>query len=128
MKVMRKMFIGLLIILIIGVILFYTLDIKTIIMKNIYPKKYENFVEEYSKKYEVDPFIIYSIIKIESNFNEKARSKANAKGLMQLIDTTAIELYIKLGKGNIDLEQLYEPSISIELGTYYFSTILDKYR
>ena len=44
------------------------------IMKNMYSRKYENIVEIYSQKYQVDPNLIFAIIKAESNFNSSAVS------------------------------------------------------
>ena len=52
------------------------------ILKGIYPKKYEDYVEKYSKEYNVDPLIVFSIIKAESNFKKDAKSSSGAKGLM----------------------------------------------
>ena len=112
------------ILLILIVLLFNIFDIKSYIMKKIYPKKYEQYVYKYSKQYNVDELLIYSIIKAESNFNENAKSTANAIGLMQLMENTAIELTNEI---NSTSTNLYEPEINIQLGIYYFSTLLEKY-
>lgn len=50
-------------------------------MKRIY-----SAVDKYSKEYNIDPKLILSIIKTESNFNPNAKSSAGAMGLMQLMD------------------------------------------
>ena len=63
-----------------------------IILKQIYPKKYSEYVEKYSAEYNIDPLLIYSVIKAESNFKEDVVSNSNAKGLMQLMDSTADEV------------------------------------
>ena len=96
-------------------------------MKKMYPKKYEQYVTKYAKQYNVDELLIYSIIKIESNFNEKANSSANAIGLMQLMQNTATELSNEINDRDISNNELYEAEINIELGTYYFSCLLEKY-
>lgn len=111
-------------VLIIYILLFQIFDIKSFILKKIYPKKYEQYVSEYSKQYNVDELLIYSIIKAESNFDENAKSTANAIGLMQLMDKTATELSNEINNTNTNL---YEPEINIQLGTYYFSILLEKY-
>ena len=82
----------LIIIIAIIFILFYVVRIQDIIMERIYPKKYEEYVEKYSKENNLDPLLVYAIIKAESNFNEKAISSTKAKGLMQLMDETAREI------------------------------------
>ena len=48
-------------------------------MKKIYNQKYGEYVIKYADQFEVDSLLIFSIIKVESNFNEKAKSTSNAK-------------------------------------------------
>jgi soluble lytic murein transglycosylase-like protein len=50
---------------------------------------YDVFIERYSAKYSVDPFLVKCIIKVESDFNPNAVSSAGAVGLMQLMQETA---------------------------------------
>ena len=122
---MRKKFIIILIILILIIGIIFTLDIPNKVMKLIYPIKYENFVEEYSSKYEVDKYLIYAIIKAESNFNENAESSKGAKGLMQLMEATAKDILKKTEDIKIEEEEirtkLIEPQFNILLGTKYIS-------
>lgn len=94
----------------------------------IYPKKYQSIISNMSDKYEIDENLIYAIIKTESNFDSKATSKANAKGLMQIVDDTAIEISKKAGVDNFQVDMLFDPEINIELGTYYFKELYDKYK
>ena len=97
-----------------------------IIRKKMYKKEYSEYVSKYAKEYDVDENLIYALIKAESNFNEKAVSHQNAKGLMQLMQSTAQDLanrsQIKLTKENI-----LEPDININLGTQYIASLLTKY-
>ena len=100
------------------------------IMKNMYSRKYENIVEIYSQKYQVDPNLIFAIIKAESNFNSSAVSGKGAKGLMQLMEDTAKDVCKKVDT-KIDTnkvgDKLLEADINIELGTKYISILLEKY-
>lgn len=100
-------------------------------MKLIYPIKYENYVEEYSKKYQVDKYLIYAVIKAESNFDEKAQSSKDAKGLMQLMINTAKDIIKKSDDISIKEEEietkLIEPQYNIALGTKYISLLINKY-
>ena len=88
------------------------------VLKNISNVEIAKFVYEdilrFSSKYEVDPMLVVSIIKIESNFNQNAVSKKGAIGLMQLMPETAEEL--KVDPFNI--------SSNIEGGVRYFSKCL----
>ena len=77
------------IIIILAIIILGPLDIKTKIMKKMYPREYENLVKLYAQQYQVDEKLIYAIIKAESNFDITAASSKGAKGLMQLMDETA---------------------------------------
>ena len=56
-----------------------------LMIKKLYKKDYSEYVSKYAEEYDIDENLIYALIKAESNFNEKAVSHQNAKGLMQLI-------------------------------------------
>lgn len=70
--------------------------------------------------------MIYAIIKAESNFEQDAVSHREARGLMQLMYSTAEDI---AGKVNIELNQenILEPDININLGTKYISMLIQKY-
>ena len=99
-------------------------------MKILYPIEYENLVTLYSQEYQVDEYLVYAIIKAESNFEINAVSNKVAKGLMQLMENTAKDVVKRV---NIDIssedlsEKLLEPDININLGTKYISILLQKY-
>lgn len=95
-------------------------------MKTMYKKEYSQYVSKYSKQYGVDEDLIYALIKAESNFKVDAISNSNAKGLMQLMYTTAKEVASKNGV-QLTEENILEPDININLGTKYISTLLEKY-
>ena len=94
---------------------------------NIYIKPYNDVIKEISYKYDIEENMIYAMIKVESKFNQNVVSKAQAKGLMQIVDSTAIEVSQKIGIEDFEPSMLYEPEINIEIGTKYFKTLLDKY-
>jgi len=135
---------GLIILCILGFLyflLFHVFDLKTVIMKQFYPQKYAEYVNQYAEQYGVDPLLIFAMIKIESNFNADAKSGSEARGLMQLMENTATEMAQKIEKqeSNIELQAqqsleinhvqtLYEPETNIQLGTYYFSSLLTQYQ
>ncbi len=129
-KLLSRRVIIIVILLLIVFLLFGPINIQNKILKIIYPIKYENFVENYSTKYEVDKNLIYAIIKAESNFNQQAVSNKEAKGLMQLMPQTAEDIAKKLDievtKEEIS-KKLLEPEFNINLGTKYISNLLAKY-
>lgn len=94
-------------------------------LEYIYKKDYSEYVEKYSDMYNVDENLIYAIIKNESNFNSEAKSSAGAVGLMQIMEETAEDVIATL-----DFEEynLYSPNDNIQIGTKYFSYLLEKYK
>lgn len=93
-------------------------------MKFFYKTDYSEYVKKYSEMYNVDENLIYAIIKNESNFNSEAISKVGAKGLMQIMDTTAEDVSKMLG---IEEYNLFSPEDNIKIGTKYFSYLMEKY-
>lgn len=97
------------------------------IKEKIYIKPYNEFVKDISQEYNIEENLIYAIIKVESKFKEDATSSAQAKGLMQVVDSTAQEMSEKIGMINFEPNMLYQPQVNIEIGTKYFSTLVNKY-
>lgn len=126
MKRLVKFLLILITILLLYFILFKVINIDEKIMKKIYPLKYSDLIEKYAQEYNVDSFICYAIIKSESNFNEKAKSHKNAIGLMQIMESTAIETAKKMDI-KIEEEDLYNPELNIKIGIKYLSDLLTKY-
>jgi soluble lytic murein transglycosylase-like protein len=79
---------------------------------------YRELVEAAAARYKVDADLITSVIAAESNFDPKAVSPKNARGLMQLLPETAATL------GVLDI---YDPQENIDAGTHYLGDLLQKY-
>lgn len=97
------------------------------IIGSLYPMDYYDTVLKYSEEYEIDPFLIMSVIKTESNFKQDATSGKSAMGLMQITDDTAKWCSEKLGVTDYKKEMLYDGEFSIRLGTFYIDYFLEKY-
>jgi Transglycosylase SLT domain len=72
-----------------------------------------------AKRYSVDADLITSVIAAESNFDPKAISRRDARGLMQLLPATAARLGVK---------NIFDPQENIEAGTHYLSDLLQLYK
>ena len=129
---MTKKFIKAMIIIIIALtiifVLFKIVRVQNIALKKIYPTKYNEYVEKYSKENNVDKYMIYAIIKAESNFKSDVKSNSNAIGLMQLLEDTAVEMSNSIKQDEITEESLYDPEMNIKLGISYYSYLLKHYR
>ena len=125
-KIKRILYLIIIIILIFAIIKIF--NIQKIIMKKIYIRDYSEFIYKYSKEYNVDPYIVFSIIKNESNFKKDVVSKSGAIGLMQLMESTAKETATKIGIYNFNKDMLYNPEENIKIGIKYYSVIKEKYK
>jgi soluble lytic murein transglycosylase len=92
-----------------------------------YPRAYSEIVKAYAKKYNVDEYIVYSIMREESRFQKDVRSPANAIGLMQLLPATASLTAREVGLNGFNTEMLNIPRVNIELGIYYFKKVLSMF-
>ncbi len=79
---------------------------------------YEEIIDKYSNQFGVDKKIIKSVILAESSAKNNSISKAKAKGLMQLIDSTANEMNVR---------NVFNPDENIKGGTKYLSQMLEKF-
>ncbi|HEX4593599.1 MAG TPA: transglycosylase SLT domain-containing protein, partial [Bryobacteraceae bacterium] len=61
-----------------------------------FPLPYRHSLEEYSRQQSLDPFLVAALIRQESEFNTKAVSRANARGLTQVMPSTGRQLSRKL--------------------------------
>ena len=78
-----------------------------------------DIIREAAKRYSVDADLITSVIAAESNFDPKAISRKNARGLMQLLPTTAAQLGVK---------NIFDPQENIDAGAHYLSDLLLLYK
>ncbi|MEG2353476.1 MAG: lytic transglycosylase domain-containing protein [Clostridium sp.] len=110
-------------------LIFITLSVLAyrIIGKSIFPDKYSEIVLKYSKDFDVDPYLVFSVIKAESNFDIQGKSNKNARGLMQVTPSTAQWIVEQMGMEAIDIDSLYEPEINIKLGTWYLRNLRDEF-
>ena len=89
-------------------------------LKILFPFEYIHEIKKIEK--DVDPIIILSLIRQESAFNPQAISRVGARGLMQLMPSTAKSMEKKVKNF-----QLKNPQLNLRLGIRYFKKLLHKY-
>lgn len=120
--------------IIIGIILFLIILIFVIfkpqnwILKKLYKLDYSEYVYKYAEVNDVDPYLIFSIIKAESNFSRNIESSSGAIGLMQLMESTAVEKANEIGEEVVVKEALFNPEINIKIGTSYYAYLIKHYK
>jgi len=93
----------------------------------LFPEVYWDTIQEASAKNHLDPYLVASLIRQESEFNPSAISKANAYGLMQLLPSVGHKLAREEGLGNIETRQLLDPNLNIRLGCRYLRQMVDRF-
>ena len=93
----------------------------------LFPRAYWNDLRKYSLANGLDPFLVASLIRQESEFNAGAISRANAVGLMQLLPKTGKTVAKQVKLKGYNAPQLYSPAVNLQLGTRYFKDMVDKY-
>ncbi len=92
----------------------------------MYPVLERPTLSESAKKYKLDPALVASLIRQESNFNPRATSPVGARGLMQLMPPLGRKLAKGQGVADYTDESLYDPAINIKLGTQHLSALFNR--
>lgn len=94
-----------------------------------YPLLAWNDIRNWATQRQLDPYQVAGLIRQESVFQVRAKSHANAYGLMQLLIPTARMTAKKFNSATtvITADSLFQPALNIELGTAYMREQLDKY-
>ena len=93
----------------------------------LFPRPYWADLKRYSTQNELDPFLVASLIRQESEFNAGAVSHKNAVGLMQLLPGTGKKVAKEEKLRHFSANQLFTPGVNLQLGTRYFRTMVDKF-
>jgi soluble lytic murein transglycosylase len=92
----------------------------------LFPEAWWDIIKRESAKNNLDPYLVASLIRQESEFNPSVVSYANAYGLMQLLPSTGKAMAREEGLAHFETFQLLDPETNIRLGTRYLREMLDK--
>jgi soluble lytic murein transglycosylase len=93
----------------------------------LFPRPWWQDVKRYSDDNRLDPYLVASLIRQESEFNPVAISPANAFGLMQILPSVGSKLAKGMKLRPFSNDMLLMPETNVRLGTRYFKELLDKY-
>lgn len=88
-------------------------------MRFVYMWDYQQDIITYSRKNNIDPFLVAAIIKNESNFKHKAVSGVGAVGLMQIMPETGRWIAEQMGLEDYKDSDLYLTKTNIRMGCWY---------
>jgi soluble lytic murein transglycosylase len=93
----------------------------------LFPRPYWNDLKRFSAANGLDPYLVASLIRQESEFNPAAVSRANAVGLMQLLPRTGKLVAREENLRRYNASQLFTPEMNLRLGTRYFRGMVDQF-
>lgn len=93
----------------------------------LFPRPYWPLLERDSQQQGLDPYLVVSLIRQESEFNPSAISYANAWGLMQLLPHVGSDLARKQHVRPYRMAFLLIPQVNLKLGTIYFREFMDEF-
>jgi soluble lytic murein transglycosylase len=109
---------------------YFAVDIPTLpreYWEALFPRPFWPDFKKFSVANGLDPYLVASLIRQESEFNPIAVSRANAVGLMQLLPRTGKLVAHQAAMKHYNASQLYTAPVNLELGTRYFRGMVDKF-
>jgi soluble lytic murein transglycosylase len=94
----------------------------------LYPLAYESLLTRAAESNRLDRTLAAALILQESNFDPEATSRAGARGLMQIMPAVGRQLASARRYHLWDAALLYQPDVSLELGTTHLAGLLDDYQ
>jgi soluble lytic murein transglycosylase len=93
----------------------------------LYPLAYQGVLTREAERHRLDPALVAALIRQESSFEPRATSRAGARGLMQIMPAVGRQLASAEDYHTWDAELLYQPDVSLELGTAHLAGLLSGY-
>ena len=109
---------------------YFAVDIPTLpraYWEALFPRPYWADLKRFSVANGLDPYLVASLIRQESEFNPLAVSRANAVGLMQLLPKTGKQVAHQEELKHYNPTQLFTPTVNLQLGTRYFRGMVDRF-
>lgn len=92
-----------------------------------YPIEEGGFLAARAKQFDLDTAMLRGLVRQESAFDARARSRAGALGLTQLMPATAKSLSRSVLRVRYRRAFLYDPGVNAELGAAYLRRLMDRF-
>jgi soluble lytic murein transglycosylase len=92
-----------------------------------YPLGNPSWINPYAKKHKLDAAFLSAVILEESRFNPQAVSPAGARGLMQVLPSTANQIVQRIKVRPYSESLLFDPEMNLRLGSWYLSSLLEEF-
>ncbi len=92
-----------------------------------YPIEEKGYLADRAKEFGLDPSVLRALVRQESVFEPRARSRAGALGLTQLMPATARSLARSVLRARYRQAFLYDPGVNARLGAAYLKSLLDRF-
>ncbi len=92
-----------------------------------WPTAWDQGVERAARANDIEPALVYAIMREESGYEPGALSIVGARGLTQIMPETGRKLASDLGAASFDPAELFVPERNLELGAYYLSQLLQRF-
>lgn len=93
-----------------------------------YPLPHQDLVFDTASEQQVDPYLVFAIIRAESKYQTAAESPVGAKGLMQIMPETAEWIAEQKGIEDFQAEDLHDPEVNIQFGCWYLQSLQNEFQ
>jgi soluble lytic murein transglycosylase len=92
-----------------------------------FPVTYADQVLQNANSQSLDPAVVFGLMRQESMLDKNAESPVGARGLMQIMPETGKQIARKLNEPWLSSDSLFNPSINIKYGTFYYKQLLERF-
>jgi soluble lytic murein transglycosylase len=92
-----------------------------------FPVYYSNQVHNNALRHDLDPAIVLGLIRQESIFNKDAESSVGARGLMQIMPRTGMQIARELKEKWLSDNSLFNPDVNVRYGAFYYKKLLKQF-
>ena len=96
--------------------------------RSAFPRAYARMLQQHAERYDLNPYLFWALMLVESAFNPDTVSIADAYGLTQVIPKTGELVVQRMGLGDTGIHALLEAPAALAFGSYYLSELLHKFQ